>query len=299
MIQNKFFTAEDLGNGVWRVTNCFDSHARMTTFTYLVEGTERAMVIDTMFGYGNLKSFCRELTDKPLILVNTHYHGDHAGGNFDFDECWIHACDIPFLKNMVDYVADPAQYQAKFYERMRSVALPEYRDSILPTDFSLPHRFSIWPVYDGDVFDLGGRRLEVIYVGGHTAGEIVLLDDRTGIAFTGDACNSNTLLNLPGSLSVEEYYENLKHFKTFQPRITHLHGGHEDFGPEVIDEGLELVERVLAGTDDREESANFGRPCLYGARHRKEGKGREDGGSFNIAYLAAHVKKAPAGPRVL
>ena len=299
MIQNKFFTAEDLGSGIWRITNCFDSHARMNTYTYLVEGEDRAMVIDTMFGYGNLKSFCREVTDKPLVLVNTHYHGDHAGGNFDFDECWIHAYDIPFLKNMVDYVGDPAQYQAKFYERMKSVALPEYKDMILPTDFSLPHRFSIWPVYDGDVFDLGGRRLEIIYVGGHTAGEIVLLDDKTGIVFSGDACNSNTLCNLPGSLSVEEYYENLKHLKSFQSRITHLHGGHEDFGPEVIDEGLELVEKVLAGTDDREDSSNFGRKCLYGARHNPNGKGRADGKGFNIAYLAENVKKKPAVQRVL
>ena len=95
MIRNKFFSAEEIAPRTFRITNCFDSHARMTTYSYLLEGDERAMVIDTMFGYGNLKTFCRELTDRPLFLVNTHYHGDHAGGNFDFDERWIHAADIP------------------------------------------------------------------------------------------------------------------------------------------------------------------------------------------------------------
>ena len=95
MIQNKFFSAELIAPKTWRITNCFDSHARMTTYSYLLEGGERAMLIDTMFGYGNLRAFCRELTDRPVFLVNTHYHGDHAGGNFDFDECYIHALDIP------------------------------------------------------------------------------------------------------------------------------------------------------------------------------------------------------------
>ena len=299
MIKNVFFQAEDLGGGVWRITTHFDSHARMMTYSYLVEGEERAMVVDTMFGYGNLRSFCRELTDKPLILVNTHYHGDHAGGNFDFDECYIHAADIPFLQPYLESVRDPAAFRAQRFERMKNAALPEYRDRILDTDFSMPHPMNVWPIYDGDVFDLGGRRVEVIHVGGHTAGEIVLLDDKTGYAFSGDACNNNTLLNLPGSISVEEYYEFLQHFKTFQPRITHLYGGHEDFDNTIIDEALKLTRRVLDGTDDREERSNMGRPALYGARHNPNGKGREDGHDFNIAYTLENLHKKPKTQRVL
>lgn len=299
MIRNKFFQAEEIAPRTWRITTHFDSHERMMTYSYLLEGDERAMLIDTMFGYGDLKTICRELTDRPVFLVNTHYHGDHAGGNFDFDECWIHADDIAFLKPMMDAVKDPAAYAAKKYEQMKNAALPEYKDSILPTDFSMPHRFSAWPIYDGDVFELGGRPVQVIHVGGHTAGEIVLLDKKNRLCITGDACNSNTLINLPGSLSVEEYYEYLKHFASFRGEFDHLYGGHEDFDLSVIDEGLELVERVLAGTDDREESNNMGRKCLYGANHKKVGKGREDGKSFNIAYLAENVRRGEKKPRVL
>ena len=306
MIRNKFFSAEEIAPRTFRITNCFDSHARMTTYSYLLEGDERAMVIDTMFGYGNLKTFCRELTDRPLFLVNTHYHSDHAGGNFDFDECWIHAADIPYLQNMAAAVNDPAAFRNMRYEQMKQAALPEKRDSILPTDFSMPHPMFIWPVWDGDCFELGNRLVEVIKVGGHTAGEIVLLDRTTRICFTGDACNSNTLLNLPGSLSVEEYLENLYHFKTFQPAFDHCHGGHEDFDASIIDEGIELCRRVLDGTDDHWETTGMrGGVCYYGmARIPQETAlgtryGRSDGKRFNIAYLAETVRKTPKTPRIL
>ena len=306
MIRNKFFSAEEIAPRTFRITNCFDSHARMTTYSYLLEGDERAMVIDTMFGYGNLKTFCRELTDRPLFLVNTHYHGDHAGGNFDFDECWIHAADIPYLQNMAAAVNDPVAFRNMRYEQMKQAALPENRDSILPTDFSMPHPMFIWPVWDGDCFELGNRLVEVIKVGGHTAGEIVLLDRTTRICFTGDACNSNTLLNLPGSLSVEEYLENLYHFKTFQPAFDHCHGGHEDFDASIIDEGIELCRRVLDGTDDHWETTGMrGGVCYYGmARIPQETAlgtryGRSDGKRFNIAYLAETVRKTPKSPRIL
>ena len=71
MIKDKFFSAEEIKTGVWQITNCFNSHARMNTFCYLVEGETRALVIDTMYGYGDLAAFCRALTDKPRVKEET------------------------------------------------------------------------------------------------------------------------------------------------------------------------------------------------------------------------------------
>lgn len=53
---------------------------------YLVAGNERACVIDTMNGYNDLYQAVRELTDKPLTVVNTHGHPDHIFGNMFFQE---------------------------------------------------------------------------------------------------------------------------------------------------------------------------------------------------------------------
>ena len=38
-------------------------------------GAERALLIDTGFGVGDLKALCERLTDKPLLVVDTHSHG--------------------------------------------------------------------------------------------------------------------------------------------------------------------------------------------------------------------------------
>ena len=47
---------------------------------FLLVGDERAMVIDTGVGIGDLKGFIRKLTDKPLMVCYTHNHVDHVGG---------------------------------------------------------------------------------------------------------------------------------------------------------------------------------------------------------------------------
>ena len=52
------------------------------TYCFLLEGDERALLIDTVYGRGDFPNILKKLTDKPIILVNTHGHYDHTGGNF-------------------------------------------------------------------------------------------------------------------------------------------------------------------------------------------------------------------------
>jgi len=119
-----------------------------------------------------------------------------------------------------------------------------------------------------DVFDLGDRQIEVIHVGGHSPGSIVLLDRRIRIAFTGDACNGNTLLGFGNALPIEEYLGNLLHFRAFKDAFDIMYGGHQIMDPCTIDEGIETCAKVLAGTDDHEEQFEnkmvhaFFSPCL-------------------------------------
>ena len=57
---------------------------------YLIEGDEKALLLDTGVGMGYLKKVVWQLTHKPLIVVNSHFHYDHAGGNLGFDEVYVH-----------------------------------------------------------------------------------------------------------------------------------------------------------------------------------------------------------------
>ena len=53
---------------------------------YVIEGEDKVCVIDTMCGFSDIKSYIRSFTDKPIIVINTHGHGDHILGNVYFDE---------------------------------------------------------------------------------------------------------------------------------------------------------------------------------------------------------------------
>jgi glyoxylase-like metal-dependent hydrolase (beta-lactamase superfamily II) len=148
----------------------------------------------------------------------------------------------------------------------------------------------IFPLYDGDIFDLGDRTVEVVEVGGHTAGSIVLIDHKTRIAYTGDACNGNTLLEFSNSLPIISYMRNLLHLKEHQPEFDRMYGGHEVCNASLVDEAIETVAKVIAGTDARcERTGIMGGPVLYAAEKVKDGYERVDGKHFNMSYIPSKV----------
>ena len=61
---------------------------------YLVVGEKKALVIDTMNGYEDVKAVARSVTDLPLMVVNTHGHCDHIYGNIYFEEAYLHPLDM-------------------------------------------------------------------------------------------------------------------------------------------------------------------------------------------------------------
>ena len=69
-----YFTSEKISDHVTRITN------PSVVYSYLVEGDERAVLLDTGCGLGDLKAYVESLTDKPYEVVLTHGHVDHAGG---------------------------------------------------------------------------------------------------------------------------------------------------------------------------------------------------------------------------
>jgi glyoxylase-like metal-dependent hydrolase (beta-lactamase superfamily II) len=279
-MDSKFFTTKEIAPKTTLIGGLGNE------LCYLLEGQDRALLIDALTGAGNLRAFCRELTDLPLTLVNTHGHLDHAGGNFDFGECYIHPDDIPLVYE-IETAARMGFVTGMMKTTDRNLFLSE-------ADFTGSRPIKTLPLTDGYIFDIGGRKIEVIAVPGHTRGTIVLLDRGTGLLFSGDACNVNTLLFLPHSTSIEEYRESLFHFKTFQPCFDVMWGGHGPFEvPKIIiDEAIELCDEILSGTDDAVPSEFLGRPCFYGKKKDQFFK-RLDGKLANIAYSRDTLRKPP------
>lgn len=277
-----FYKAEKIAEQSYKIYNAFTSAP--PSLCYLTVGRDYALLIDTSFGWGDLKAFCGTLTDKPVKVVNTHSHGDHVVGNSHFDHCYMHRRDIRYLISFFGFTGEENLKSAK------GAALPEYKDLLTPgEDFKDLSPIAIYPIEDGDIFDLGDRQIEVIYAGGHTPGSIILKDPKTHIAYTGDFCNSNTLMEFKTSLSVEAYLQNLKALRPRLDGIDMMYGGHEILAPSIVDEAIETCAGVIAGTDDKFETTGmFGQPVLYAAAKGEDGK-RLDGGSFNMSYDPAKI----------
>ena len=277
-----YFCCEEIAEKSWMIKNIGGS---TPAICYLVEGTDYALLIDSISGIGNLKAYCETLTDKPIKVVNTHAHSDHIGGNFHFDHCYLHPRDIGFFQECVGISKE------KVFEFAQQMAPEELRDKmVLDDNFADWNPIKIYPVNDGDEFDLGDRKIEVVYVGGHTAGSIVLIDHKTRFCYAGDACNSNTLLEFENSLPIVSYLKNLLHLKEHQGEFDMMYCGHEVFGPEVLDEAIETVAKVVAGTDDKcERTGMMGTPVYYAAAKVEGGYPRVDGKRFNMSYVLTNV----------
>ena len=149
---------------------------------YLIVGPERAMLIDTGFGIGDLKTLCSILAeDRELIVVNTHGHPDHAGGNAQFGRVYCHEYDVPMLEaqdeRMWDYL-----FEYGDREKGRCIWAEFDRNDIIP--FA---PFEAVGCPDGFQFDLGGgHTVELVHMGGHTPGSCGFLDHGTKSLFTGD-----------------------------------------------------------------------------------------------------------------
>lgn len=133
---------------------------------YLVEGNDKAVLIDAGTRIKDLDKIVATFTKKPVMLVATHIHSDHTGSAIAyFPELYIGSSDTVLPRR----------------------ALSSYKGTI---------KF----LKDGEVIDLGGRTLEVIYTPGHKPESITLIDKKAGYGFSGDSFGSSNLL-LSGTLS--------------------------------------------------------------------------------------------------
>ena len=270
------FTAQRLPNGVTEITDLSGVHC------FLVEGRDKALLIDTMTGLRGLPAFVATLTDLPVEVALTHGHMDHAGGVFEFGRCYIHPEDIP----MLDGRTLPARV-GYVRGQLPPGEAPE-ASAFVPDG---PVEFV--PLKAGDKLDLGGRALEVLHVPGHTRGSLCYLDTASGDFFAGDACNNNTLLMMDVSATIEEYLEALLALKERQGDIRRFYLFH---GPSLqdkscIDDNIQCCRDILAGTDDRVPVDFLGRPG-YLAKERTPGTfSRKDGRFGNVVYNPQQVRK--------
>lgn len=194
---------------------------------YLVEGTEKALLIDTGAGVGNLREFVTTLTDKPLEVFITHNHRDHIGNAGLFD----HIC-ISDIDRQIGPLIYPVPVRMQFANNMAQALSTQrlWKNEDL-TEFTQEDIPAVSPLQDGDIIDLGGRKLQAFLCPGHSPGSMVLLDDLEGRMFCGDICNFNLGLgvrNIPNVIhaSMEDTLEAMRRIWAMDFDHDRIHNGH-------------------------------------------------------------------------
>lgn len=234
--RKEWFTTEDLGDGIHLIKN------PLGVEMYLVEGEEKAALLDTGLGIGDLKKIVGSLTEKPVEVYLTHGHVDHGGGIYAFEEVYVPEGDLELLRwhTKVDFRLDFAGTYA-----------PELRE-IEDIQNYMPYRagMGVHTIRPGDRIELGNRTLTVVNLKGHTQGSVGYYDDRTRTLFAGDGCNNSTFLFLKESSTVAEYKEMLLALqKEWMPKVDRILICHKytQVPVHVVEDLLECCDMVLNG----------------------------------------------------
>lgn len=269
------FSCEKLGSNLIRILDGSD------VCDYLVLGTERAALIDTSYGVGDLKGYVETLTDKPYDVFITHGHVDHASGAEPFETVYMNPADTELYRE-----------RCGMEYRRPSITMRGIYPDLEEQDFHSLRTKPFLPLSDGMQFDLGGETIRWVAVPGHTQGTMVPILEKSRIAIFGDACGVGVLLVLPECSTVEAYCESLKHLQTFElmyDKVLRQHGTMES-SKQVLEDNIENCENILKGTDAAEKADFRGKPCLRAAKTDPKTGKRLDGREGNILYFKERIR---------
>lgn len=223
-----------------------EPHHAEEVFCYVIFGKDKNILFDTGMGIKPLLPVLGNLgvTNKELIVINSHWHFDHIGGNKEFDKVLV-------SKNKYE-----AQGVVRGWNRedlSKYFFFDGFWHKGWPADFEaknfcIPGYNKIEPVLQQDYeINLGDRVLRIIETPGHTPGGISLFDETHRILFTADTLYEGPLYCFEDESDQNIMLASLYKLGNLGKRISIIHPGHNyaTNQPSLIYDAILLLQRAI------------------------------------------------------
>ena len=215
-ISDPWFEVYKPAQGVFAI---YEPHQAEETISYVIVGEKRALLFDTGMGISDLKKVIAQLTDLPIVVLNSHTHNDHVGDNWQFST--IYGMDTDFTRQNAR--GSQLDAQAEIAPGQICGAVPKgFHSNVYATR---PWKITAY-THDGDRLDLGGRTLEVIATPGHTPDAISLLDRANGLLFTGDTYYPAPIWLFRPETDLDAYAASIRRLAALAPQVKVVLGAH-------------------------------------------------------------------------
>jgi len=182
--------------------------------SYLLIGTENAILIDTCFG-GDILSVCRSLTANPITLLTTHSDPDHIGCDHQFENQYLH----------------PAEFERYTSRSKNALKANE--------------------MWEGDIFTVGEYSLEVVLIPGHTPGSVAFLDRGNKFLISGDTVQNGSIYMFGEGRNLSAFLASVKKLETMHADglFETVYAAHGDAGisADILPDHIRLAEALLNG----------------------------------------------------
>lgn len=212
-----WFQVYEASEGVYSIV---EPYQFQESISHLIVGDDRAVLFDTGTGLLPIRPVVEKITDLPVTVLNSHTHYDHVGGNAEFSS--VLAIDSDYTR---------ANMGGFGHDRVAADIVPEAFCNGPPAGIDLDvFRTRAWNasryVEDGEILDLGGRRLEILHVPGHTPDATALLDTENGLLFTGDTFYDAELWLFVPETNLDDYDRAITRLANTESNVEYLLGAH-------------------------------------------------------------------------